>query len=86
MEHILTIYQFIDVGALVTLIFLVGGSYQRLKIIESFVRNHKAFHQRVMILESRSSETKHSIERIEHGLQQIEKRCFELHRSRRNSS
>ena len=77
-EILKEVLQLFDVVALISIIFLTGAAFQRLRSVEAFIKNHKIFHDKVIELET---EYDNLTERVDHAradIREIRKRCFDI--------
>jgi len=84
-EIIKDILQFFDVVALISIIFLTGAAFQRLRNVEAFIKNHKIFHDKVVQLEIEYDNLTERVTHVKADIREIRKRCFELHSEKHTS-
>jgi len=80
MDEIRAWSQLFDVLALISIIFLTGAAFQRLKTVEDFVKNHKVFHEKVIQLEVARIELERELGKLNGEFERFRDKCDEKHR------
>lgn len=66
----------VDTFAILGIIFLTGAAFQRLKNLEEFIKNHKAFHDKVIRNEERICELAADIAELKADVRQLGERII----------